>query len=711
MILKDFGKHLNDKKIYKPDQIENVLKQVRPNFRFSQLNTKHKYFNVPATLDLETSSFYDKDGNKVGLMYVWIFGIYGKIIIGRTWDTLTVMLGKLGELLDLNENKRLIVFVHNAQFDFQFFRSHFTFSKVFASDRRQPLYALTDSGYEFRCSYMLSGLSLAKVGENLLKYKVKKRVGDLDYSLIRHAETPIDATELGYCADDGRVVMAFIAEEIERYNGIAALPLTKTGYVRNYCRNFIFRDPETGKKDKHRFYQNKDLMQNRLQILDAEMYDDLKRCFTGGFTHANSYYVGDVIENVASYDFTSSYPACMLDRFPMGHPERISCKGLDKETIKHYMDNYCTMFTIHVQGIKQRPEVFENYISRSKCIKCENPTINNGRVVRADYLELVITGIDYEIINAFYEWDEIRISDLYIWEWGYLPKDFILAILELYKRKTELKGVAGKEAEYMVSKGMLNSCYGMCVTDLIREVNEYTDHWEEPYLPDKDEAVRKYNRQRSRFLYYPWGIIITARARYNLFTAIKEAGDDYIYSDTDSIKLKNADKHKKYFEDYNRRVIKRLELCLDYYGIEHEYIRPKTIKGVEKPLGVWDYEGTYSRFKTLGAKRYLVEKDGNLELTVSGVNKKIAVPYLLNKYGSNTDIFDAFKAGLEFPAGKSGKLTHTYIDVPRTGYVTDYLGHTIPYEELTSIHMEPAGYNLTIGGDFVQYLIHLMKGV
>ena len=79
MKLENFDGFLKEKKIYKPDQIEDVLKKVRTNFRFHRTNTKHKYFNVPAALDLETSSFYDADGEKTGIMYLWIFGIYGLV--------------------------------------------------------------------------------------------------------------------------------------------------------------------------------------------------------------------------------------------------------------------------------------------------------------------------------------------------------------------------------------------------------------------------------------------------------------------------------------------------------------------------------------------------------------------------------------------------------------------------------------------------------
>ena len=713
MILHNFEECLKDETIYKQDQIGDVIKQVRTNFRFNQINTKHKYFNVPCALDLETSRFYDSNMEKTGIMYVWIFGIYGKIIIGRTWEELTGMIDKLVEILDLNENKRVICYVHNLQFDFQFFRSHFTFTKVFASDRRQPLYALTDSGIEFRCSYMLSGLSLAKVGDNLLKYIVKKKVGDLDYSLIRHSKTRLTKKELGYCSADVKVVMAYIAEEIERYNGLARLPLTKTGYVRNYCRNFLFRDPETGKKDKHKFLQNKDLM-DRLQIIDADMYTDLKNAFAGGFTHGNSLYIGKTLRNVSSWDFTSSYPTVMIaERFPMGRPERIDCINMEEEEFLHNINLYCCIFTICLHGLQEKPDAPDNYISQSKCIKLSaDAVINNGRVVSASYCELTITNIDYEVITWLYDWDAYEVCNLIRWQRGYLQRDFVLAILELYKNKTELKGVAGKEAEYMVSKEMLNACYGMAVTDIVREVNEYTDRWEIPYLPMIDNEIAKYNRKRGRFLYYPWGLFVTAYARRNLFTGILEAGiDDYIYSDTDSIKMLHTEKHMDYFQRYNEEIIDKLTYALEYQDIDPTYIRPKTIKGIEKPLGVWDYEGTFDRFRALGAKRYLLEKDGKLELTVSGLNKKIAVPYLLDKYGTNDAVFSAFKDGLSIPEGFTGKMTHTYIDDPKRGLVTDYKGKTIEYEELTAVHLENAGYELSMSSQFVQFLLNHVKGI
>lgn len=718
MKLENFDKFLYSDKIFRPDQIEELIKEVRPNFRFNRSNRKEKYFNVPCSLDLETSSFYDASGEKVGLMYLWIFGLYGHIVMGRTWEELTGMIDKIVSILDLNEFKRLMCFVQNLSFDFQFFRHHFNFSKVFAAERREPLYALTDSGIEFRCSYKLSGMSLEKIGENLLTYPIKKKVGDLDYKLIRHPETRIFPKEKGYGRNDGKVVMAFIAEEIERNNGISRLPLTKTGYVRKYCRNSVFLDPETGLKDKKKIRRYREIMS--ISTLTPEIYSKCRDGFAGGFTHANALYVDQITENVTSYDFTSSYPAVMIaEKFPMGAAVEVDPRSMTEKEFYHYLNLYECLFTIHFFGIREKPNVFENYISRHKCKFITNDcVINNGRVVSASELMITIFSTDFEIIRDFYDFDGFEISYFVYWHRAYLPTDFVKAILQLYKDKTELKGVKGKEVEYQVSKGMLNACYGMTVSRIVREINDYTDDWETPYLPDTDKAISKYNNQPGRFLFYPWGCAVTYLSRKNLFSAIKEAGEDYVYSDTDSIKLVNADKHRQYFENYNKEIILKLEAACEHHGIDKEYIRPKNIKGIEKPLGVWEYEGVYDRFKTLGAKRYIIEHDGEIELTVSGINKKLAVPYLFekffspyNKYGTDTAIFNAFKDGLVIPAGYSGKSTHTYIDEPRTGIVVDYMGKPYTYNELSGIHLEETTYNMGIAGEFIAYIKSIMKGV
>ena len=702
-------------KIYSPCEILDVLKLVRPNFRFSYTKTALKYFNVPCSFDIETTSFFRSTGNeddKIAIMYVWTFGIFGAVIVGRTWEQFVEMLKTISRELDLNNNKRLLCFCHNLSFEFEFMRKWFEWEKVFAIDSHKPIYAVNSLGIEFRCSLLLSGYSLEKLTSNLTCTKIEKLVGDLDYSLIRHNKTPITQEELAYCVNDVKIVMYYIAECIIEDKEISLIPLTKTGYVRKYCRECCFRNKNVprNKDSKHRIYR--ELMDG--MRLTPDEYDQLKRGFQGGFTHANALANGKVFTNVTSFDFTSSYPCVMIaEQFPMSSSERLM--EISQEEFLYSLKYYCCLFD--VEFINIRPRLWhENYISISRCWDKAKPyIINNGRIVTASMIKTTLTETDYLIICEFYEWDKMRISNFRRYKKGYLPTDFVKSIVKLYQDKTTLKGIKSKEVEYQKSKGLLNSCYGMCCTDIVREEFPYTDHWlsaDEKPEKNVESTIARYNNSASRFLFYPWGIWTTAYSRRNLFSGIIEFGSDYLYSDTDSIKVINADKHMDYINDYNASIRQQLVDAMRYHGMDISCIEPTTISGEKKPLGVWDFDGHYSRFKTIGAKRYMVEysndkrngkNKGKISLTVAGINKTKALPYLLDKYGKE-GIFDAFNFDLEIPAEHTGKNVHTYIDTPKRGVVIDYLNTPGEYYEKSSVHLSQSEYSFSVSEQYLAYL-------
>ena len=93
----------------------------------------------------------------------------------------------------------------------------------------------------------------------------------------------------------------------------------------------------------------------------------------------------------------------------------------------------------------------------------------------------------------------------------------------------------------------------------------------------------------------------------------------------------------------------------------------------------------------------------NYSLTVSGVNKKHAIPYLYGKYG-DSGIFDAFTNYLQIPPQATGKNIHTYIDYEITGTLTDYTGTAGQYNERTGVHLEPTGYSLSLSVMYLNYL-------
>lgn len=246
----------------------------------------------------------------------------------------------------------------------------------------------------------------------------------------------------------------------------------------------------------------------------------------------------------------------------------------------------------------------------------------------------------------------------------------------------------------------------MTVTDIIRDQIEYITDWTTTRA-EKQTTLEKYNTDTNRFMYYAWGVWVTAYARARLLRAILAVGDDYIYSDTDSNKFRNPEKHLAFFEHENEIARKKLEAAMKFHHLPFDLVVPKTIKGIEKLLGAWDVDdGFYTRFKALRAKCYLVEEDGEIELTTAGLNKEVTVPYMMKKCGGDHDkVFEMFNDGMIIPPEATGKNTHTYCDREIGGEFTDYLGNRGKFHELSFIHLEPGGYDLSLTEEYKKYIL------
>lgn len=671
-------------------------------------NRKETYYNIASGLDIETSSVY-VDGKKTSFMYVWAFGLgENNIYYGRNWSELYEVMEFLENEFSLFDKTYFVIYIHNLGYEFQFMRKYFEWERVFAIDERKPIRATTTMNIEFRDSYILSGYSLENTAKNLQNQSVTKLVGDLDYSLTRHSETPLTDEELEYVNNDVEIILAYINEQIELSGDINKIPMTNTGRVRKFVKDSCYYTSKSHKKTNMGKYQRyRDIMMGLK--LEPESYGQLKRAFMGGYTHANAYYSGQILENVSSVDFSSSYPSVMVtEKYPMSEPIPVEINTI--EQLEDKMRNKALIFDIRLTGVESKITQ-DNYISESKCNELVNPILNNGRVFSADLLTMTITDVDYKIMKQVYSWESIQIANVNMFYKDYLPKDIIKSILKLYQDKTELKDVKGSEVEYMLSKGMLNSVYGMSVTDVVKDNHIYTSgEWELEEV-DIGKELEKHNNSKNRFLYYAWGVWVTAYARYNLWSGILAIGDDYIYSDTDSIKFLNYDKHKPYFKLYDKMLLERQKEMCDIMDIDYSLLTPKTIENEVKPLGVWDFEGTYSRFKTLGSKRYLVEEDGELTLTVAGLSKQNGLNYMIDVSGNdNSKVFEMFDNELYVPSDKTGKMTHTYIDEEMSFLITDYKGITSMVKTLSGIHLEPTDFTLSISKQYDEFLTNLADG-
>lgn len=713
-----------NEKYYTFEDLDQYLDHVipvgyAPPLAYTSGHVKKCYMDMIATFDIESTSAY-VHYKKTAYMYVWQFSLSGLVILGRTWDQFETLLDAIKERLGVepcfpesrHPGKMLPIYIHNESYEFQFIRKLRAWREIFALDSHKPIRALDLDGFEFRCSYVLSGLGLGKLEP---RNGVRKQKGDLDYRKIRTQDTPLTEKEIGYCVDDVRVLASWLDDKlIDNGDTLATVPMTRTGYVRRDTRYHCFQDA-----------QYRALMKSL--TLTPKQYKQLKRAFAGGFTHANAMYAGITLEDVHSYDITSSYPTVMVaEKFPMSRFKPYTLKSADD--FERNLKRYCCLFEVRFRNLRPRlPQ--DNPISRSKCIEVIGETENNGRIVSADYLSTVINEVDYSYIRRFYEWDGMAVVDFSRASKGYLPKPFVEAIIKYYEQKTKLKNKPGEEVMYAKFKEFVNALYGMTVTDLIKDVWQMSGSGEwYSEESDPDEAIDKANKSKNRFLYYPWGVWTTSYARRNLFEAIAAVGDDYVYSDTDSVKFLNLDKHKSFFDDYNRKIVGKLVAACKHHGIDPARVKPQNVDGEECPLGIFDYEGRYRRFKTLGAKRYLVESwnkktaEWELHSTVAGLNKSLLPQYLSRRsYFYTTDDgqvvraydpdpFSKFSDRLFVPPNWSGKLTHTYVDEYAEFDVTDYMGNTSHVETFGGVHLEEQPYDLGMSDVYLDYLYSLCGG-
>lgn len=656
-----------------------------------------EYINKPVwSFDIETSSFINDEGEKTALMYVWQIGAGDKVFIGRTWQDFIEVYKKIVEFYGLEVGHRhLIIWVHNLSYEFQFIRKHLEWEQVFSKEERKVIWAVTKEGVEFRCSYMLSGLSLENTAKQCVKHHVKKKKGDLDYKLIRTPETPLTKKELGYCEYDVICVNYYIDEQIDLYQGrITKLPLTNTGRVRQVLKEKAFKDTRTRQKTE--------MMMKKLICHNEDELDIWNEAFMGGYTHASYKKAGRNWYHVSSYDFTSSYPTVMIsETFPMSGGLHIGKCGID-DIIGGSLHGFHYIFRAKITDMVTKFDN-EHFLSYSKTRNCKSPYLDNGRLYGADEFETTLTDVDYFTLEATCDFTDIEVLDCWEYRAAYLPKYMIESVLEFYKNKTELKGVKGEyeETMYQLNKGMLNSLFGCSAQKLDMDDVFYTDDWNNGGC-NKLQCIDDYNSNKNRVLFFPWAIFITAYARRNLWTGILEFGDDYIYSDTDSIKCLNKEKHQAYIDEYNKNIVKKITNCLKATEFSTELMHPKNIKGVQKQIGIWDYEGTYSIFKTLGAKRYMYMDKGEIHITISGVNKKTGADYLCKdgKYLA----FEKFENYLTFPKEYSGRLIHTYIDNEMYIDVVDYQGNRYQGKELSGVHLSESDYNMTLSDIYLELI-------
>lgn len=620
-------------------------------------NRELKYLDCISAFDIETTTVsvgrYPPDrkypegkDNLQSFLYVWMyhFSLPDEeiTVVGHSWPEWLELCQQIADRLP--ENVYLMSFVHNLSFEWQFMRSWYPFTpeEIFAVRSRKILKADMLDHIEYRCSYIHSNMSLDAYTR---KWRVKhqKLSGDeYDYKKIRYPWTPATEYEINYQINDViGLTEAIRAEMTFDHDTLYTFPLTSTGYVRRIIKSRMHDYPRY----------------KLLRMLpDAHLMKLLSEAFRGGDTHANRYYVGEILEDVESWDFSSSYPAWILNRqFPMGKWEWLQPGPfLTWDYIKKLLQirKRAILARVRFFGLRLKEKLWGcPYLTRDKGRNIVLPPgasswecYDNGRVLQAALYECTVTDIDMKIILREYEFESCEIIEAAHARYGYLPDAIRDTVREFYKNKTELKKENPTEEEenlYNKYKNLINAIYGMMVESPLKPELIYEPDGLDLFKPEDiaiPELLEKANRRA--FLSYAWGVWITAHARYELHRGLWTIGAEwFLYCDTDSVKFFDPDGSRKkellrHNQELRKDTIHNGGVARDPAGKVHY-------------LGIFEQERPYKTFVTFGAKKYAYTYDGEtVHITIAGVNKKKGAAELQAAGG-----LEALKDGFIFREG------------------------------------------------------------
>lgn len=597
-------------------------------------------------------------------MYVWQVYILGDYIVGRTIRQLQYTFKKIAEYIE----HQLICFVHNLSFEFAYIRELFVWDSVLITRAHTILNCATfDNKIMFRCSYLLTNMSLDKFTQKM--GVTRKLSGDLyNYDKKRIYNTKLKRYEMLYILHDVKglheALTKFIYNEAET---MYTLPLTSTGFVRREL-----------KKELSFFLGHK---YGLSRLLTAKQYILLRRSFRGGNTHANRFYIDETLNYIGSFDIISSYSYQLLNfDYPDGKFSAIYNYTVAEMRKIINNEKLCMVMYIYLKNVVLK-DIYNPvpYIPLSKTLlrSCKGYVLDNGRILKAESLQIAITEIDYKIIEQQYNFDIIGIKGM-VCKRKKLPEPYKDVIMKYFRRKCDInKDIDGYS--YARSKEKLNSIYGVTVTDVCKPTIEYTEG--EFRLKECNIEEELFKNAKKNPLLYCVGVYVSAYARKALQEVINLTGDDFRYCDTDSVKCAKPWKYKPLIDKINERIEKEIKLkgC-DYKG---------------KILGTWDFEDLYIHFRMLGSKKYAYTVDDELYVTIAGVHKLKGAKELKTIENLTPDFTFEESGGVE------GRYNDYY------GKYT-YKGQGIIISE--NLYLHKHDYTIGFGKDYESLINSILKG-
>lgn len=617
---------------------------------------------------------------------------------------------------------KFVLWVANLSHEFSFIKNvlaNMPITKFFATDDREILLVEIDSVLQFRECLGLFGHSLADIAKH--HTTTKKAVGELDYNLIRHSNTPIDyEKELNYICNDVAILSELHHKAInklgiqKRYTietkqgskDIAGVvfPFTSTGYIRNELKEEIAKDEDITyivqnykanmkkMRMKPKYFDNIGYLKNEHgQMIHSKWQWNICRnySYAGGLCGSNPHKVCKVLHDVYCFDLVSDYPAQLNhELYPAGKINYIKAPS-ERDILRRqeHKQPYFLYMLIDIQAKTPHTVFSKHKVIHDKDSVLISPI--NGKLVKGEGIRVCWNDVDIAAYKMAYKITVHKIFCMWYFDrYEKAPAYLLNTLNHRYLQKWQLKKEGFEDTqEYNDSKRFVNGCYGVLAT---------REHVIELIFSGGQlgiGSVKTFDQIRQEFWLNPYiAFWCTSYARKVLISFITKYPDSIIQYDTDSL-----------YCTYDKALF-------DDIAAYNELIKKKNAELFTNPafsdLGTLEQKAKYDTFIACGSKKYITVKDNKIKCTVAGLPKSTLEEMEKGGYTLNDliKIVSSLHTNVYIISNMfCHKLASVYEDTNDTTEikVTDYTGKEY-IQDVTSYHaLIPIDFTLAVSKDFM----------
>lgn len=569
--------------------------------------------DLPIILELFVSNYISSTSSECcGIPYYFGLNVYGECYYGREFTDLIDALDRISTI-----GEDIIIYSFDLRYLYGYFDSVDLKCKSFETNSGR-LIKFECENFIFKSIRSLSGAHSFEQFNDLVLSRM-----DLEYErAIKTSETKLKRTEYRRMEKCLEKEYNYILRTAEEEGGLSNIPLTLSGLVKKKLKSSCLGSTDKSRRvyqKKLGYFDYKDGA-DTLPLRTVEHFNFMRKCFSGGFVGYNIGYKDCTMNNVGCFDFTSSYVArlCMY-KYPMEFVT--SYTNVDDDYASYLLNKFWCACCIDLRGLRsksackplkiseliddRRPELGVRSISLADSL---NVVEEDGFVVSADFIRVFVTNSDLDYLSWFYDWDDVSYNVIEAYNADYLPEEYIRVVLQLFKDKSLNKKNPDNFIETR-SKAMLNITWGLFVSGFYG----HTDEELQKTIDDYDSFRGSFGDRCSA---YQWGIACTSYARRDLLNIVKVLGDDWLYSDTDSVYFILKDEYLEFINRFNDWTT--AALLRNPYLTEEDICVKSNFCNKYYNLGHLICDGEYEKFKFLKNKTYLKYNKEGYKLCISG---------------------------------------------------------------------------------------------